>query len=294
MPKPCIVLAPTARCVTCTLPVLTLVTCNTKTCRFKINFDLSISKLVISSGSIPSFVNIFAIPTIQRHAITSKTFGKAEEIKYIFRRARCACQSIMTSLAKRFKAPQTDSFYCGTWKICHHGREFNLWWYSPLQNTTAHLLLNLHVVLDKRKPYRPFLAAPDMISNFNSSAIVTSSICEPLAIVTSRWSIILTLYLWTLSSSQWRCPPGRFSMAAHRHDRRGIYRCALLRFRGKIEIDHSYGLRCRGLCCHSRHSTRAVPGVSAQTTPAQTVSWSIPITKHTPAGANTAIPYSHQ
>ena len=45
-------------------------------------------------------------------------------------------------------------------------------------------------------------------------------------------------------------------MAAHHHDRRGIYRCALLRFRGRIEIDHSYGLRCRGLCCHSRHSTR--------------------------------------
>ena len=121
--------------------------------------------------------------------------------------------------------------------------------------------------------------------------IVTSSICEPLAIVTSHWSIILTLYLWSLSSSQWRCQPGRFSMAAHRHDRRGIYRCVLLRFRGRIEIDHSYGLRCRGLCCHSRHSTRgagrrdrttagstrAVPGVSAQTIPAQTVPWSIPI-----------------
>ena len=42
---------------------------------------------------------------------------------------------------------------------------------------------------------------------------------------------------------------------AHRHDRRGIYRCVLFRFRGRIEIDHSYGLRCRGLCCHSRHST---------------------------------------
>ena len=95
-----------------------------------------------------------------------------------------------------------------------------------------------------------------MISNVNSSAIVTSSICEPLAIVTSHWSIILTLYLWTLSSSQWRCQPGRLSMAAHRYDRRGIYRCALLSFRGRIEIDHSCGLRCRSLCCHSRHSTR--------------------------------------
>ena len=131
-----------------------------------------------------------------------------------------------------------------------------------------------------------------MISNVNSLAIVTSSICKPRAIVMSHRSIVLTLYLWTLSSSQWRCQPGRFSMAAHRHDRRGIYRCVLLRFRGRIEIDHSYGLRCRGLCCHCRHSTRgagrrsratagptrAVLAVAAQTTPAQTVSWSIPIT----------------
>ena len=50
---------------------------------------------------------------------------------------------------------------------------------------------------------------------------------------------------------------------AHRHDRRGIYRCVLLRFRGRIEIDHSYGLRCRGLCCHSRHSTRGPAGAAA-------------------------------
>ena len=85
---------------------------------------------------------------------------------------------------------------------------------------------------------------------------MTSSICEPLGIVTSHWSIILTLYLWTLSSSQWRYQPGRFSMAAHRHDRRGIYRCVLLRFRGRIEIDHLYGLPCRGLCCHPRRSAR--------------------------------------
>ena len=78
---------------------------------------------------------------------------------------------------------------------------------------------------------------------------------EQLAIVTSHWFIILALFLWTLSSSQWRCQPGRFSIAAHSHDRRGINNCILLHFRGRIEIDHSYGLRCRGLCCHSRHST---------------------------------------
>ena len=50
---------------------------------------------------------------------------------------------------------------------------------------------------------------------------------------------------------------------AHRHDLRGIYRCVLLLFRGRIEIDHSYGLRCRGLCCHSRHSTRGPAGAAA-------------------------------
>ena len=51
---------------------------------------------------------------------------------------------------------------------------------------------------------------------------------------------------------------------AHRHDRRGIYRCVLLRFRGRIETDHSYGLRCRGLCCHTLHSTRGPAGAAAR------------------------------
>ena len=40
---------------------------------------------------------------------------------------------------------------------------------------------------------------------------------------------------------------GRFSSAGHH---RCIFGSVLLRFRGRIEIDHSYGLRCRGLCCH--------------------------------------------
>ena len=107
VPKPRLVLAPTARCVTCTLPVLTLVTCNTKMCRFKINFSLwnfyigyfhRFHRII--------FFCIFTILTIQRHAVTSKTFGKAEWMEDICRRARCACQLIMTSLTKRFKAPQ--------------------------------------------------------------------------------------------------------------------------------------------------------------------------------------------
>ena len=122
-----------------------------------------------------------------------------------------------------------------------------------------------------------------MISNVNSLTIVTSSICELQVIVMSHWTIILTLYLWMLSSSQWRCQPGCFSMATHRHDRHGIYHCVLLRFRGRIEIDHD--TICTGVVCAATPSTalvmpatRAVPGVAAQTTPAQTVSWSIPIT----------------
>ena len=66
---------------------------------------------------------------------------------------------------------------------------------------------------------------------------------------------------------------------AHRHDRRGIYRCVLLRFRGRIEIDSWAGRRGRKRPRDGR-PTRAVPGVAAQTTPAQTVSWSIPIVFH--------------
>ena len=65
---------------------------------------------------------------------------------------------------------------------------------------------------------------------------------------------------------------GRFSKAVHR---RCIYCSVLLRFRGRIEIGHWYGQTQRP--CRGRfHSCCA--GVAAQTTPAQTVSWSIPIT----------------
>ena len=101
-------------------------------------------------------------------------------------------------------------------------------------------------------PFIPSLS--DIISNVNNLAIVTSSICELLAIVKSHWSIILTLYLWTLSWLQRHCQPGRFSLVAHLHDLCGIYHC-VFSFSGRIEIDHSYGVRWSGLCCHSWHST---------------------------------------
>ena len=136
-----------------------------------------------------------------------------------------------------------------------------------------------------------FLVAADMISNVNSLAIVMPSICDPLALMTSLWSIILTLYLLDAFIITMALPARAFSKLAHRHDRHRIYCCVLLCFRGKIEIDHSYDLCFCDLCCYSWHSTLgadrrghwttgptcAVPGVPAHTTPAQTVSWSIPI-----------------
>ena len=66
--------------------------------------------------------------------------------------------------------------------------------------------------------------------------------------------------------------------------------------RGRIEIDHLYGLRCRGWYCNpeqhslcrparplaaARRPAQLVPfRIAVPTTPAQTVSWSIPIVKH--------------
>ena len=63
----------------------------------------------------------------------------------------------------------------------------------------------------------------------------------------------------------------RFSMAAHRHDRRGIYRCLLLRFRGKIEIDHSYTV-CAVVVCAATPGTALVgPAGAAASRPAPLV-----------------------
>ena len=64
--------------------------------------------------------------------------------------------------------------------------------------------------------------------------------------------------------------------------------------RGRIEIDHLYGLRCRGWYCNPEQHSLCRPArpqaaarrpaqlvlfrIAVPTTPAQTVSWSIPIT----------------
>ena len=67
--------------------------------------------------------------------------------------------------------------------------------------------------------------------------------------------------------------------------------------RGRIEIDHLYGLRCRGWYCNPEQHSLCRPArpqaaarrpaqlvlfrIAVPTTPAQTVSWSIPITSIT-------------
>ena len=69
-----------------------------------------------------------------------------------------------------------------------------------------------------------------------------------------------------------------------------------IKYRGKIEIDHLYGLRCRGWYCNPEQHSLCRPArphaaaprpaqlvlfrIAVPTTPAQTVSWSIPITTH--------------
>ena len=69
--------------------------------------------------------------------------------------------------------------------------------------------------------------------------------------------------------------------------------------RGRIEIDHLYGLRCRGWYCNPEQHSLCRPArpqaaarrpaqlvlfrIAVPTTPAQTVSWSIPIAIHTSA-----------
>ena len=68
--------------------------------------------------------------------------------------------------------------------------------------------------------------------------------------------------------------------------------------RGRIEIDHLYGLRCRGWYCNPEQHSLCRPArpqaaarrpaqlvlfrIAVPTTPAQTVSWSIPITTDDP------------
>ena len=117
---------------------------------------------------------------------TSKTFDRAEGIKDIFRRACCACQLIMTSLTKQFKAPPIIS-------IAELGKS--------------------------------------AITDVNSTSGDIHQCKIPL----------LTAH----SSHKWK----------------------------------SWGRRASGRA--TAGSIRAVPRVAAQTTPGQTVSWSIPITSYT-------------
>ena len=100
LPKPCIVLAPTARCVTCTLPVVTLVTCNK-------NVSLQ-NKLRPVNYYIGYFSRFHAIICeyfrntsypMTCH-LQARRLARLKGSKTFFQR------QIVTSFVERFKAPQ--------------------------------------------------------------------------------------------------------------------------------------------------------------------------------------------
>ena len=150
-------------------------------------------------------------------------------------------------------------------------------WKIPLSIS----IFNLHVAVNKRKSYRSYLVfALNTISNENRWVIVTSSIHEPVATVTSYWPIILTLFLWT-ASSEWRCQPGTFqhggSLSRYLSQCIASFSCYNRNW-SLIRSALSWGGQCgcKRTCDRRPHSCCA--GVAEQITPSQTVSWSIPIT----------------
>ena len=79
----------------------------------------------------------------------------------------------------------------------------------------------------------------------------TNPISTPHARVT-EWRDVITKRATLLTTQTWsRSRPLSWADAIGR-----IWWQVVAIYRGTIEIDHSYGLRCRGLCWHLRHSTR--------------------------------------
>ena len=79
----------------------------------------------------------------------------------------------------------------------------------------------------------------------------TNPISTPHARVT-EWRDVITKRATLLTTQTWsRSRPLSWADAIGR-----IWWQVVAIYRGRIEIDHSYGLRCRGLCWHLRHSTR--------------------------------------
>ena len=80
----------------------------------------------------------------------------------------------------------------------------------------------------------------------------TNPISTPQARVT-EWRDVITKRTTLLTTQTWS-PSRPLSWA----DAIGRFRRQVVAiYRGRIEIDPSYGLRCRGLCFHLRHSRRA-------------------------------------
>ena len=132
------------------------------------------------------------MPSIQRHVINIWRLAKLKRTKTSLAVRVAGGHLIMTSRTKRFKAPQI--FQLRNWE------NLKSWsWIQPLVILTIEkcncwiiVETSRSVELTKILPFIP--SCPNMISNVNSWAIETSLICEPLAIVTSHWSIILTLF----------------------------------------------------------------------------------------------------
>ena len=217
-------------------------TCNTKACRFKTNFSLYIFLLVISSGSIALFINTFQIPNIQQHAITDKTFGKAYRDQ---RHYSPSCSPLVTSKlwphlpnASRLRR----IFLSCNWKTWNSASGYILHWQMPL----VICIFNHQLTINKRKPYRSFPVVPDTISNENRCYfdVIDTWAAGYCDVILTDHSNAVSLDAFIAMALPARDVSTRRFIVA-------VFRSVLLRFRGRIEIDHSYGLRCRGLCCLS-------------------------------------------
>ena len=151
--------------ITCALPVTALVPWQYENATLRNKVGMYIDIVVISSGSIAFLVDIFTIPSVQRHAINVRRLAKLQGSKASFATRRAARgQWIMNSLSKRFKVPQI--FYHESWKAVI--RDVNL---ASGDNYHWKILLLIcnwifSVGFNKRTPHRSFLVTPDTISKY--------------------------------------------------------------------------------------------------------------------------------
>ena len=129
---------------------------------------------------------------------------------------------------------------------------FQIWkqriqrWYSYLKQWTYRDFL-VSVILLRYKIRDTMIIRPFGISVH----LQTNPISTPHARVT-EWRDVITKRATLLTTQTWsRSRPLSWADAIGR-----FWWQVVAIYRGRIEIYHSYGLRCHGLCCHLRHSTR--------------------------------------